>query len=163
MVSKSVGGAWPFFGRPRLSLTPASSACLFRSRDSTLRCACLTLSAICSGVPGFVGRVPGAKPRLPMERKMKNTQHYVLCSRFMSTFTGEVLQKGQLFHNGRNGRETKATTAPRTARSRRRRLEARSVRRYPKPSLPTFSQREVFAALFTPILITAGEGRGSGS
>ena len=38
-----------------------------------------------------------------------------------------MLQKGQLFHNGRNGRETKATTAPRTARSRRRRLEAISV------------------------------------
>jgi hypothetical protein len=48
----------------------------------------------------------------------------------MSLPTYKLLQKGQLFHNGRNGRETKAKRPlPRTARSRRRRLEARSVYR----------------------------------
>jgi hypothetical protein len=61
-----------------------------------------------------------------------------------------LLQKGQLFHNGRNGRETKAATAPRIARSRRRRLEARKKRQTISqsiPSLPTFSQLHAQPAL----------------
>ena len=66
-----------------------------------------------------------------------------------------LLQKGQLFHNGRNGRETKAATAPRTARSRRRRLEARSVRR----CLEARSVRRYPNTLAAHILPTARSAR----